>query len=93
MDKETITAKAGENIVPKLTSCKVLSHVIIYTKEPAGVTITTSGGSEHRVTKKNENGSIITEKFGTCFTPSGEHGTITSIVFDDDTEAVIKFEA
>ena len=71
-----------------------LSWIRVITKKPEGLTIIASTSATHYTTKKNdEYGIYEAEKKAVCTSMgAGTHGTITSVAFDEDVEAVVYFQ-
>ena len=90
---EVIKAKAGQNILPAL-GVECLCWIRVITKKPEGLTIIASTSATHYTTKKNdEYGIYEAEKKAVCTSMgAGTHGTITSVAFDEDVEAVVYFQ-
>lgn len=90
---EWINAKAGENVIEKLGGYERLSWIRVVTEGPVGLTIKTLSGDNHRTTEKDPDyNCFATEKTVQYTNPSGTFGSITGLVFDEDTRARIYYQ-
>lgn len=92
--RTAVCAKAGENIIPKVTTTTFLRRARVTTDRAVGVTIVSGSGPYHGITKKETPGDSFfeIEWRGLCQTPSGERGTITAVVLDEDIECGFEYE-
>lgn len=82
---ELIDAKAGENVIEKL-GYERLSWIRVVTEGPVDLTIKTQAGDDRRTTRKDPDyNCFATEKTAKYSNPSGTFGSITGLVFDEDT--------
>lgn len=89
---ELIDAKAGENVIEKL-GYERLSWIRVVTEGPVDLTIKTQAGDDRRTTRKDPDyNCFATEKTAKYSNPSGTIGSITGLVFDEDTRARIYYQ-